>query len=751
MIVHKVEAEIAGRKLTIETGQMGRQARGAVVVRYADTVVFTAVAASEPPEGIDFFPLTVDYREKTYAAGKIPGGFFKREGRPSTKETLTMRLIDRPIRPLFPKHFVMDIAVTSIVLSADKENDPDILAVIGASAALAISDLPFAGPVGAVRVGLRPTGELIFNPTHTELQTSLLDLVVAGTKDAVTMVEAGAKEVSEETMVEALDQAHRLIREIAEMQEGLVRLVARAKIEVPPPEDHPALREALKAKAWGELKEATLVRGKLARRDALKKAVEKHVAESCPEGAEPPAQDPRHVREILDDLLREVERELILRGTRADGRGPEEIRDIHCEVGLLPRAHGSALFSRGETQALVAITLGTALDEQIIDGLLDEYRLTFMLHYNFPAFSVGETWPNRGPKRREIGHGALASRAIESVIPSQDEFPYTIRVVSDILESNGSSSMATVCGGTLALMDAGVQILRPVAGVAMGLVKEGAEVRILTDIMGSEDKHGDMDFKVAGTQRGITALQMDIKTAGIDRAVMARALDQARRARIEILRKMLETLPRPRPQRSPYAPTTVRFSINPEKIGLVIGPSGKMIKKIQEETKSTIDIEDSGTVTIWGATEECTNEARKRVELLAEEVRPGQIYEGRVVSVKDFGCFVEVLPGQEGLVHVSELDKKYVEKVGDVVKIGDKIRVKCLGVDNQGRVRLSKKAVDEEESGVPAATPPATDGGEPREFHRPREPREGREGREGRESREGHGDRGGRHGGRRRR
>jgi polyribonucleotide nucleotidyltransferase len=693
-----VDTVIGGRTLSIETGAIAKQAHGAVLVRYADTVVFCAVTVAAPREGIDFFPLTVDYREKTAAAGKFPGGFIKREGRPTTKEILTCRLIDRPIRPLFPEGFKMDTSVALTVLSADQDNDPDILAMIASSAALAVSEIPFNGPTGSVRIG-RVDDEFVVNPTYEELKTSTLDLVVSGTKDAVVMVEAGAHELSEEVILEAIDLAHGVIRDVVKLQEDLVGRCGKPKMEVAPLPDHSALIEELRGKYYAEFEPALRTEGKHHRKDAVKALVTKALDEMAPV-VEPPAEpapdalDRSLVKQLLVGLSEEAERAMIVSGRRTDNRSFTDIRDITMEVGLLPRTHGSALFTRGETQAVVTVTLGTGDDEQRVDGLGEESAEKFMLHYNFPAFCVGETWANRGPKRREIGHGNLAARAIQAVMPSEEVFPYTVRVISDIMESNGSSSMASVCGGTMALMDAGVKIRQPVAGIAMGLVKEGDNVCVLSDILGSEDHNGDMDFKVAGTQFGITALQMDIKVAGISRDVLTTALGQAKEGRLEILRIMLRVMQRPREEISEYAPKIVLIKIDPEKIGIVIGPGGKMIKKIQEETQSKIEIEDDGTVKVWGTSLASARGARERIEALVEEVKPGNTYDGRVVAIKDFGCFVEVLPGQEGLVHVSELSDGFVDKVADVVSIGDRVRVKCLGVDNQGRIKLSKKAVD---------------------------------------------------------
>lgn len=695
-----VEREIAGRTLKIETGEVAKQAAGSVLVTYGGTVVFCAVTYGDPPPHLDFFPLTVDYREKTYAAGKFPGGFFKREGRPTTKEILTARLIDRPIRPLFPKGYKKDVSIAIMALSADRHNDPDIPAMVSASAALALSTLPCTGPTGSVRMGYID-GELVVNPTYEEREMSDLDLVLAGTKDAITMVEAGGNEVPEDVILDALEAGHEIVREVAEMIEEMVAQVGVVQQEYVPAEDDTDLETKVKELGWSGLLAALEVPGKHAMKAAQDEVKEAILAQLCPEDAPEDAEnpDPKEVKAAFSKLKKQVERHSIVEGKRADGRGYADIRPITTKFHMLPHTHGSALFTRGETQSLVVTTLGTRFDEQRVDGLQDENTEKFMLHYNFPAFCVGESWPNRGPKRREIGHGNLAERALRPVLPSHEEFPYTVRIVSEIMESNGSSSMASVCGGTLALMDAGIRIRRPVAGIAMGLVKEGDRIIVLSDILGSEDAHGDMDFKVAGTQRGITALQMDIKIDGIARETLAGALEQAREGRIHILREMLQDLKRPREELSPYAPKIVRTKINPEKIGLVIGPGGKVIKGIQEETGARIEIEETGDIIIWGPDQESAIAARDRIDMLTEEVKVGVDYEGKVVSIRDFGCFVEVLPGQEGLVHVSELADGYIEEVTEVVNMGDRIKVKVIGIDPQGRIRLSRKAVLIEEAG----------------------------------------------------
>ena len=700
------EKVVGGKKIAFETGKLGKLASGSVVVRLGDTIVFTAAVDGPVRAGLDFFPMTMDYREKPSAVGRIPGGFFKREGRPTTKEILTMRCMDRPIRPLFPDGYKGDVQVQAMVLSADTENDPDVLAVNGASASLHVSDIPFHGPVGAVRVGF-VGGQFVVFPTHTERKTSLLDLVVAGTKDAVTMVEAGAKELSEEKMLEAIAFGHAAVREICEMQEELRRDGGFPKQEVVPPARDEKLAAAVEKAFSAKASEALRAPGgKLAKAkayDAVKKAC---VAEFAPDAATKP-ETASAAKACFEETAKKAFREITLSGTRQDGRKHDEIRNIVSEVGLLPRAHGSALFTRGETQAIVTTTLGTSLDEQIIDGLMEEERRRFMLHYNFPSFSVREVKPIRGPGRREIGHGNLAERAIEAVLPDHDGFPYTVRIVSDILESNGSSSMATICGGTLSLMDAGVKIRQPVAGVAMGLVTDGTRVAILSDIAGKEDAWGDMDFKVAGTPHGITALQMDIKARGLSQEIMARALEQAKAGRIHILRKMFETLAKPREDTSKYAPRSFKIKIPVDKIGALIGPGGKNIRRIQEESKTEIAVEDDGSVTIYATTPEGMDMARRQVEGLAAVAQVGATYEGPVVSVKDFGAFVEFLPGQEGLVHVSELSDGYVKNPADIVKKGDVLKVKVVGFEERsGKVRLSRKAVILEEkkaAGAPSA------------------------------------------------
>jgi len=684
----KVEGTVGKYNLEIECGEVARQANGAAIVRYGDTVVLTAAVCSEPREDIDFFPLLVEYREMTYAAGKFPGGFYKREGKPSLKETLTMRLIDRPLRPLFPEGYKDEVQIVSIVLSADKENDPDVLAIIGASTALTVSDIPFNGPIGAVRVG-RLNGKYVLQPSIQELDESDIDLVVAGTDEGVVMVEGGAREVPEADIVGAIEFAHAAIKEIVALQRDLREQCGKPKKSFEVNERVKQLAEELKPKIRDELLRICEIRGKKEREKAVDELRERVMEELCTDAPDAPTRS--EVASAFDAVDREIVREIILSGKRVDGRSHTEVRPINCKVGVLPRTHGSSIFTRGETQALVVATLGTAEDEQKVDGLIEEYSKKFMLHYNFPPFCVGEVKPIRGPSRRDLGHGALAERCIEPVLPSEEEFPYTIRVVSDILESNGSSSMATVCGASLCLMDAGVPIKAPVAGIAMGLVKEGDKVCILTDILGVEDKYGDMDFKVAATEKGITGLQMDIKVSGISYEIMSRALEQAKEARKIVLGKMLATIDRPRAEISKHAPRLTVIKIDREKIGALIGPGGKTVKKIQDDTGTEIEIQEDGTVFISAPSEEATEEAKKMIQSITAEAKVGDIYTGRVVAIKDFGAFVEIFPGQDGLVHISELSDGYVRSVSDVVKVGDEIKVKVIAIDDQGRIKLSRK------------------------------------------------------------
>jgi polyribonucleotide nucleotidyltransferase len=711
--VHEVVIDVGGRPLTIETGRMARLAAGSALVRFGDTMVLSGAATAPPREGLDFFPLTIDYREKTYAAGKIPGGFLKRESAPTPKEILTMRMTDRPIRPLWPEGYGEDTQVQSFVLSFDQQNEPDVLAIIGASAALSLAPVPFLGPLGATRIGMKGD-EFVAFPDVETMAASPLDLIVAGTKDAVTMVEAGAREVPEDVMLEAIFFGHEAIQRIVAAIEELRR---KSGWRTAPFTARPVNQavEAVRRTYAADIERALRSPAKLERQVATRE-VSKRIKEALVDPATPPAPG-RFAKADVSAAVHEVERELIreaaLSGRRVDGRPADQVRPISIEVGLLPRAHGSALFTRGETQALVAATLGTGDDEKLIDGLFTEKQnKKYYLHYNFPPMSVGEVRPIRGPSRREIGHGALAERALAPVLPEEASFPYTLRIVSDVLMSNGSSSMATVCGATLAMMDAGIQIRQPVAGVAMGLVQEGERVVVLSDILGDEDHAGDMDFKVAGTQFGITALQMDIKTTGVARDVMKRALDQAREGRIHVLKTMLAAMPRPREEYSPYAPRVEQVKIPRDKIGMLIGPGGKNIRRIQEETGATIEVEDSGVVKIFAANGDAMKRAREQVEAVSAEAELGRIYDGKVTSIKDFGAFVEIAPGLEGLVHISELAEGYVDRVTDVVRMGDPIRVKVILVDPSGRVKLSRKAVLAEEGGgetLPVGVGPEAD------------------------------------------
>jgi polyribonucleotide nucleotidyltransferase len=714
----RVERPIGGQNLSIETGKLAKQAHGAVVVRYGDTVTLTTAVEGEADEARDFFPLVVDYREKTYAAGKFPGGFIKREGRPTTKEILTSRLIDRPIRPLFPAGYYREVQVMGAVLSADRENDPDVLCMIGSSGALHVSHIPFTRPTASVRVA-RIGNELIVMPTHSQLEESDLDLIVSGTRDAITMIEGFAREMSEENMLQAIVFAHGHIATIVGMIEELrekAGLGPKPTPELAPPNP---LKEIFRQRFYNELRTRKQITGKHKRADGVRELREAIVKEFIPENGEA-VYRPEQVASAFESLEEHIVRDLILEGKRIDGRDVKQLRQIGCEVGVLPRTHGSAIFARGETQSLVTTTLGTTSDEQRVDGLGEEYSKKFMLDYNFPPFSVGECRPIRGPGRREIGHGALAERSLKAVIPGPEKFPYTIRVVSDILESNGSSSMASVCGGTLSLMDAGVPISDPVAGISIGLVKDKDRFILLTDIMGDEDHFGDMDFKVAGTARGVTGIQLDLKIDGINEEIIRATLEQAREARREILKHMLTTLRQPRSSISNFAPRLITVQINPEKIGLLIGPGGKTIKGIQEATGAKLDIDDDGIVYISHMDAAGAEAAKAKVEALTEEVRVGKIYDGRVTSVKDFGAFIEILPGRDGLCHISELDDKFVDKVDSVCKVGDHLQVKVIAIDDQDRVKLSRKAVlREQNKGAHGKEGPPPHGGGGRGAPRP--------------------------------
>ncbi len=692
-MIHRQEAVIGGRVMSIETGRVAEQASGAVLVRYGDTVILaTVVGSDEPREGIDFFPLTVDVEERMYAAGKIPGGFIKREGRASEHAILACRLADRPLRPLFPKGYRNDVQIVITVLSADQENDSDILGIVGASAALCVSDIPFAGPVGAVRVGYIDD-QLVINPLESQMSQSRLDLAIAGTVDAVMMVEAGAKELPEDVMLQAVRFGHEALQDIIKMQEKLAQAVNKAKR---PFESQP-VDEALRNKVVEFVRprfEAAVNNPNKTTRSAALSLVQGALISVL--GAEYPDRLKDIISFYEKELKSYVRNNILDNGVRPDGRDLKTIRPINCEVGLLPRTHGSAIFTRGQTQVLSVITLGSPGEEQILDGLTTSENKRFMHHYNFPPFSTGESKPLRGPGRREIGHGALAERAVAAVIPSQNEFPYTIRAVSDVLSSNGSTSMGSVCGTTLALMDAGVPIHAPVAGVAMGLItgegERSGKWAVLSDIQGIEDALGDMDFKVAGTADGVTALQMDIKVKGITYEIMARALDQAREGRMYIMEKMLDAIDAPRETLSEFAPRIQTIKINPEKIGAVIGPGGKMIRKIQEESGAKLDIEDDGSVNISASSSDSMQLAIDAVRALTEEVEVGRIYTGTVRRLVDFGCFVEILPGKEGLVRTSQLADYQVMRPEDVVSVGDEITVMVIEVDPQGRVNLSRRA-----------------------------------------------------------
>lgn len=691
----KKSMSLAGRELSIETGHLAKQASGAVLVRYGDTVVLvTATTSKEPREGVDFFPLTVDYEEKMYAVGKIPGGFLRREGRATEAATLSARLIDRPIRPLFPKGYRCDVQIVATVLSVEADNEPDMCAMIGASAALHLSSAPFMGPIAGVSVGLIGD-EFIINPTEAQRAESLMHLSVAGTFDAIMMVEAGAKEVPEEQMLDAIMFGHEEIQRIVAMIEefradALAAGIAQNKIDVEPIELPEDIVADVEATAHDELKEALQIVNKQARDEAVSAVKDKAVEaliEKYPEQEE-------DLRAALEAMMKQIVRKLItLEHKRPDGRAITEVRPLTCEVDLLPRAHGSAVFTRGQTQIMSVTTLGSLRDNQLLDGIENVDSRRYLHHYNFPPYSVGETRPMRGPGRREIGHGALARRALEPVIPSEEEFPYTIRVVSEAIESNGSTSMGSVCGSTLSLMAAGVPIKKPVSGVAMGLIREGDEFVVLTDLQGLEDALGDMDFKVAGTKDGVTALQMDIKITGINRAILKQALAQAYDGRMFIMDAMLAAIPAPRTELSPYAPRVLQMKIDVDKIKDVIGSGGKTIKKIIELTGVEIDVEETGVVHILSVDADAAARAQKMIEDIVREPEVGEIYEGPVVKIMDFGAFVNILPGKDGLVHISQLAKKRVNKVEDVVKVGDIVRVKLVEIDKQGRLNLSMKAL----------------------------------------------------------
>lgn len=721
------ETTLGGRPLIIETGKLAKQASGAVLVRYGDTAVLCTVAASKEPKDLDFFPLTVNYEERLYAAGKIPGGFIKREGRPSEKAILASRLIDRPVRPLFPEGFRNDVQIVDIVMSVDQDCAPEIAAMIGTSAALMTSDVPFEGPIAGVIVG-RVDGEFIVNPTVEQAEKSDIHLVVAGTKDAINMVEAGAKEVPEREMIEAIMFGHDQIKKLVEFQEQIIAELQPAKMEVKLHQVDAEIDGRVRELATGKLKEAIRTFDKQ-EREANISAVKEEIREAllAELGEEVYAAKLDDIDESLYDIVKEqVRYSIVHEGVRPDGRAVDEIRPITTEVALLPRVHGSGLFTRGQTQALSICTLGALGDAQTIDGLGLEEEKRFMHHYNFPPFSVGEARPLRAPSRRDIGHGALGERAIEPIIPSEEDFPYTIRLVSEVLESNGSSSQASICGSVMALMDAGVPIKAPVAGVAMGLIADGEKMTVLTDIQGMEDHLGDMDFKVAGTKEGITALQMDIKIKGINREVLERAMEQAQRGRLHILDKMLEAIAEPRADLSKYAPRIIQMRISPDKIRDVIGPGGRVINKIIDETGVKIDIEQDGRVFIAASNGEAGLKAKEIIEGIVAEVIAGTTYNGKVTRVEKYGAFVEVLPGKEGLVHISQLAEERVAKTEDVCNVGDQLLVKVTDIDPQGRVNLSHKEALRELRGEPPTPleelraqtrPPRREGG-PREGNR---------------------------------
>ncbi len=696
-----VERTIGGRNFRIETGRLAKQAAGAVLLSYGDTVVLSAVITGAPREGIDFFPLTVDYREKTYAAGKFPGGFFKREARPTNKEILTMRMTDRPIRPLFPRGFKDEVLIQSMALATDQENDPDILAMIGASAALSLSQIPFEGPTAACRVGY-VDGEFVLNPTLSQLEYSTMEMVLSGHKDAVNMIEVGAMEVSEEVIARGIEVGHKAIAEICGMIQELRDKAGKPKEWTPPPPTDELLAE-IRETYTGALRDAKAIPGKQERNAAVSEVFKAAREKYCPEDDPEPAHNWNLIRDLVDQVEGEVLAEMVVvHGKRSDGRSPSQIRPLECEVAFLPRVHGSAFFQRGETQSLCVCTLGTSRDEQIVDGLTEEYSKKFMLHYNFPPLCVGEVRRLGATSRREIGHGNLAEKALQSVLPSPEKFPYTIRLVSEILESNGSSSMASVCAGCLALMDAGVPIKQPVAGISIGMFEWKGKTQLVSDILGEEDHHGEMDFKVAGSGLGVTAVQVDLKGRGLSQERIVEALEWARQARMTILKAMCAELSRPRQATSEYAPRILTIKINPEKIGKVIGPGGKGIKAIEAETKARVEIEDDGSILVACVDMKGAERALEMIEAVTAEVKVGKIYTGRVASIKEFGAFIELSPGQDGLCHISELDTEYVRSVSEVVKLGEMVRVKVIAVDDQGRVKLSRKAAMFEDQAVGA-------------------------------------------------
>jgi polyribonucleotide nucleotidyltransferase len=690
----KKEIEWGGRTLSVETGLVAKQAHGSAWIQYGDTVVLAAMVSAEDQDPTrNFLPLMIDYREKQSAGGRIPGGFFKREGRPTEREILTARLTDRPLRSLFPKGYRVDTQVQVQVLSADGENEPDVLGVLAASASMHFSVVPWAGPVAAVRIG-RVEGELIVNPTTTELKASDMDIIVVGSEESIVMVEGKCDGISEDDMVAALELAHTNVQPLIQLQNEIAQELGITKREYVPEEVDADVEAEVRKLAEEKLSELLKNTDRQTRNTSVKELrseIIEQLAEAYPESES-------DIKSVFGDMSKAMVRDrVVIENIRLDGRGPEDIRDIECRVSVLPRTHGSAIFTRGQTQALGTVTLGTKKDEQRIEGYEGEDWRKFMLHYNFPCFSVGEIRPIRGPGRREIGHGNLAERALVPTLPPHEDFPYTIRIVSDVLESNGSSSMATVCAGTLAMMDAGVPIENPAAGIAMGLIKEGDKMAVLTDILGDEDHLGDMDFKVCGTRKGITSFQMDIKIAGVSRDIMAQALNQARDARLRILDIMEEAIPQSRGEISKHAPKIIRFMINPKDIGTVIGPGGKMIRKIQEATECTIDIDDDGSIFLGAPNPELGAQAKEMIDLLLAKPENGKVYTGTVKRLAAFGAFVEILPGKDGLLHISEIDTKRIEKVEDVLKMGDTLDVKVIRIDQDGKVRLSRKVLLQEE------------------------------------------------------
>jgi polyribonucleotide nucleotidyltransferase len=720
--VYRVERPFGQANLVLETGKIAKQAHGSVVCSLGDTMVLTAAVAGGAIPGRDFFPLQVEYRERTYAAGKFPGGFIKRETRPSTKETLTSRFIDRPIRPLFPVGYVNEVQIMATVMQVDKENDPDILGIISASAALHISPIPFLKPIGAVRVG-RVNEQFVLMPTHSQMEESDLDLVVAGTREAVCMIEGFARELPDDVVAAAIVFAHQSCAIVIDAIEELRTKMGLGKKELPAaPPENPMLPE-LQKKIGNAFKAAYLTSGKLHRYTAINELKDKTKKEYFPEFTTDTKYTLDQFNLAFNALKEKTFQEITMTGTRIDGRGLDQIREVSGEVQVFPKTHGSALFQRGETQAVVIATLGTGQDEQKVDGLQQEISKKFYLDYNFPPYSVGECKPIRAPGRREIGHGMLAERSLKAVMPATSKFPYTVRLVSEITESNGSSSMASVCGGTLALMDAGVPIKRPVAGISIGLVTQGEEYVLLTDIQGDEDHYGDMDFKIAGTQKGVTGVQLDIKIDGITEEIVKGALEQAKVARIKILKEMLKALTAPRGDIAATAPRLFQVKISPEKIGLLIGPGGKTIRAIQEETGARLDIDDDGTVTIAANDMDAANAAKGKVEALCAEIKVGTEYEGKISSIKDFGAFVEISPGRDGLCHISELDHGYVGHPSDVVKVGDKIRVKVVAIDDQDRIKLSRKVLLPKPEGGEGDNNGGGEGRPPREPRGDRPPR----------------------------